>query len=189
MFVMKKIICFVVLIALMLPVLCACGEKHTSAADAYLDIAQGYVDEGKYAAAISTLEKGYKATGDSRIAVMMAELAMHKEENEESVPENVATEPAEKETQPKEIVTTTPATQPGTSAGTTVPGTQGSTTAPAPAPLPAASVPVPTLSGNNDNDNSGTWIIVAILIVVILACGGVVVYFLVIKRKHENDEQ
>ena len=109
---MKKLACFVVLIALLLPVLCACGEKHTSAADAYLDIAQGYVDEGKYAAAISTLEKGYKATVDSRIAVMMAELAIHKEDNEEAVPENVATEPTEKATEPVEIVTTTPATQP-----------------------------------------------------------------------------
>lgn len=84
---MKKVIAFAVAFALLIA--CAgCGNKEqinsstdssqatvdTSQADTYIEMAQGFIDDGDYDAAADVLQRGYSETGDERIVIMLAEV-------------------------------------------------------------------------------------------------------------------
>lgn len=102
----KRLIYVMILISLILSALSGCGKKEDFAADVYLDIAQGYVDEGDYSSAVDALKKGYEATKDNRIAAMIAELVIQMGEKEETESTELVEEPKVSPTEKPTVVPT-----------------------------------------------------------------------------------
>lgn len=75
-------------IILTINLLCSCGTKpDTSAADTYLSMAEDFVAQENYSAAIDILQKGFSETKDERIAVMIAEItSKNTDSNNQSAP-------------------------------------------------------------------------------------------------------
>lgn len=83
----KRYIALILAIIATISCLCGCKNKEdTSAAGAYLDMAQTFIDNNDYASAMEILQKGFAETKDSRIAVLIAELSA-------TTPTDIATVP------------------------------------------------------------------------------------------------
>lgn len=70
---MRKIIAIILLCAILVSAISGCGNSGNDSVAAYIDMAQGFIDNGDYEAAMDVLRKGYTATSDDRLAVMIAE--------------------------------------------------------------------------------------------------------------------
>ena len=79
----KRFLTLVVCILCCITMLLGCGKADASAVEAYIEMAQQFIDNGDSAGAISILQKGYAETKDDRIAVMMADLSMGTDSNVE----------------------------------------------------------------------------------------------------------
>lgn len=89
---MKKLIALAIVLALL--ILCVgCSNNNvdntqatvdTSQADTYIEMAQDFIDKGDYDAAVDVLQRGYSATNDERIAVMLAEVLSNTGEDSDS---------------------------------------------------------------------------------------------------------
>ena len=72
----KRHISMLSIVVLLLATLCACASgDQTSVVDTYLSLAEDYVQQDNYDAAIDILQKGFAETKDERIAVRLAELS------------------------------------------------------------------------------------------------------------------
>ena len=109
---MKKIFTLILALVMLLATLSACDKKaDTSTADAYLSMAQDFLDKNDTNSAIDILNKGYAETKDARLSEKLIEIYEQRDNTE-------TTEPTSTETQP----TTAPSTKPqATKAPTTKP--------------------------------------------------------------------
>lgn len=99
---MKKIFALILALVMLLTSLSACGKKaDTSTADAYLSMAQDFLDKNDVDSAIDILNKGYAETKDARLSEKLIEIYAQRDNTE-------ATEPSSAETR----ATTAPATKP-----------------------------------------------------------------------------
>lgn len=142
---MKKIFALILALVILLSSLSACSKKaDTSAADAYLSMAQDFLDKNDVASAIDILNKGFTETKDARLSEKLVEIYAQRDNTKTTEPSSAET-PSTTASSTKPQATKTPTTNSADKVSTekTV-ATKATTTTPTTSNAPAATK-APTL--------------------------------------------